>query len=61
VIRCVRLGFWLHRTAQTVPVRLPPDAVGLGVLDGRRVTLDTDPELDAEVERFLIGQPELSA
>jgi hypothetical protein len=51
----------LDRAAQTVAVGLPTDAVCLGVLDRRRVALHADPELDAQVERFLIGEAELSA
>ena len=51
----------LDRAAQAVPIGLSADAVGLGVLDRRRVTLDADPELEAQVERFLIAEPELSA
>jgi len=50
----------LHGAAQAVAVGLAADAVGLGVLDGRGVALHADPELDAQVERFLVREPELS-
>jgi hypothetical protein len=51
----------LDGTTEPIPVGLPADAVGLSVFDRRRVTLDADPELEAQVERFLIAEPELSA
>lgn len=65
-VACVRAGRLIgldrrDRPAKSVTVRLPADAVGLSVLNRRGVALDADPELDAEVERFLVGQPELSA
>ena len=49
----------LDRTAQALTVGLPAGAVGLGVLDGRRVALHAHPEGQAEVERLLVGQSEL--
>jgi hypothetical protein len=55
-----RVFLRLDRATKPVPVCLPTDAIGLGVLDRRRMTLDADPELEAQVERFLICQPELS-
>ncbi len=54
---CRLLG--LHRSAQALAVGLPPGAVSLGVLDGRRVTLDAHPQREAEVERLFVGQSEL--
>lgn len=53
--------FGLNRPAQAVTVGLPADAVCLSVLDGGRVALHTNPELDTQVERFFIREPELSA
>ena len=55
--RCRLLG--LHRAAEALPIGLPTGAVGLGVLDGRRVALDPHPEGQAQVERFFVGQAEL--
>ena len=57
--RCGRL-LGLDRTSQPVPVGLATGPVGLRVFDRRRVALDTDPEVDAEVEGFLVGQPQLT-
>ena len=45
---------------QALALGLAPDAVGLGVDHTRRVRLDADPERLAEIERLLVGQPELS-
>jgi hypothetical protein len=45
---------------QTLALGLSPDAVGLCVLDRRRMALDADPELDAQVERFLVREPQLT-
>src|SRR5439155_11563240 len=50
----------LHLSPQAVAVGLPPHPVGLGVLDARRVALHADPERFAEVERLLVGEPELA-
>jgi hypothetical protein len=50
----------LDLALQTLALGLTPDAVGLGVLDARRVALDSDPERAAEIERLLVGEPELS-
>ncbi len=50
----------LDVAAESLSVGLAPDAVGLRVLDARRVALDTDPERDAEVERLLVGEAELA-
>ena len=52
--------FRLHRPAQAVAVCLPTDAVGLSVLDGRRVALYADPQLKAEIERFFVRQSQLA-
>ena len=49
----------LHRAAEALPVSLPAGAVGLGVLDGRRMALDAHPEGQAEVECLFVGQSEL--
>jgi hypothetical protein len=51
----------LYGATQAVAISLATDAVGLGILDGRRVALHADPELDAQVERFFIRESELSA
>jgi hypothetical protein len=59
--RCRRRLLGLDRATEPIPIGLPADAVSLGVLDRRRVTLDADPELEAQVKRFLITEPELSA
>jgi hypothetical protein len=45
----------LDRAAQTVLVGATADAVGLLLLDARGVALDTDPELQAEIEGFFVG------
>jgi hypothetical protein len=55
--RSLRLG----RTSQAGGVGPPADAVSLGVLDRRGMALDPDPELEAQVERFLVGQPQLTS
>jgi hypothetical protein len=47
----------LDSTSQPFTVGLAPGAVGLCVFDRRRVTLHTDPEVDANVQGFLVGQP----
>jgi hypothetical protein len=46
--------------AQTLAIRLPADAVGLGVLDARGMALDPDAQVQAEVERFFVGEAELA-
>jgi hypothetical protein len=37
------------------------DAVSLLLLDARRVALDADPELEAEVKRFFVSEAELTS
>jgi len=44
----------------SLALRLAADAVGLGVDDARRVALHPDPERVTEIERLLVGEPELS-
>jgi hypothetical protein len=56
--RCDRL-FGLHRTAKAFSIGLPAGAVGLGVLDGRRMALDSHAQGQAQVKRFFVGQTEL--
>jgi hypothetical protein len=53
-------GLGLDRTTESLLVRLAADAVGLLLLDARGVALDADAERLAEVERLLVGQPELA-
>ncbi len=50
----------LNVAAEAFTVGLAANAISLGVLDAGRVALDTDPERDAEVERLLVGEPELA-
>jgi hypothetical protein len=47
-------------TAQALAIGLATGAVGLGVLDARGVALDADAERFAKVERFFVGESELS-
>jgi hypothetical protein len=49
----------LNGAPDTECVGLASGAVGLGILDAGRMALDTDPEIDAEIERLLVGEPEL--
>ncbi len=44
---------------QPVALGPPPHAVGLRLFDARRVALDADAERDREIERLLVGHPEL--
>src|SRR5207302_10722404 len=44
---------------QSLALGLAADAVSLGVLDARRVALDADSERAAQIERLLVGEPEL--
>jgi len=53
-----RLGLGL--AAEPELVGLPPDPIGLGVLDARGVALDSDPEIGAEVKSLLVRQPKLT-
>ncbi len=46
--------------AETFGVGLAPDAIGLGVDDARRVAAHADAQRLAQVERLLVGEPELS-
>ena len=50
----------LNGATQPFPVGLAPGAVGLRVFDRRRVALHADPEVDANVQGFLVGQPQLT-
>ena len=45
-----------HHTTEPLGVRLATDAVRLGVLDGRRVALDTNTKGKGQVEPFLIRE-----
>jgi hypothetical protein len=45
---------------QPLALSLAADAVGLGVLDARRVALDPNPERAAQIERLLVGEPEFT-
>ncbi len=45
---------------EPLSLSLAPDAVRLGVLDRGRVALDADPERDAEIEGFLVREPQLT-
>jgi hypothetical protein len=51
----------LDGTTQTVLIGPAADAVGLLLLDARGVALDADPELEAEIKRFLVGEAELTS
>ena len=57
---CVCRLLWLDGAPQSFPVGFAPGAVGLRVLDRRRVALDANPEVDAKVQGFLVGQPQLT-
>ncbi|CAA9211938.1 MAG: hypothetical protein AVDCRST_MAG76-134, partial [uncultured Acidimicrobiales bacterium] len=50
----------LHVAPEAELVCLPPNAVSLGVLDGARMALHADAEVDREVEGLLVREPELS-
>ena len=52
--------FGLDLTGQALALGLAAHAVGLGLDHARRVALDPDPERVAEIERLLVGEPELS-
>jgi hypothetical protein len=47
--------------AQPFTVRLPADAISLGILDARRMAGDTDAEIQAEVQRLLVSETELAS
>lgn len=51
--------FWLLGPDQPVSLRPPAHSIGLRLFDARRVTLHSDTERDSEVERLLVGHPEL--
>lgn len=51
----------LDPMTQALGLGPPPDAVGLRFDDARRVALDPDAQIEAQVEGFLVGQPELSS
>jgi hypothetical protein len=51
----------LDRATQPLLIRPTADAIGLLLLDARGVALDADPELEAQVERFFVGEAELSS
>jgi hypothetical protein len=56
----VRLGlFGLYVASQPLALGLTAGAVGLRLLDARRMTLYADTERDAQIECFLVGQAEL--
>jgi hypothetical protein len=42
-------------------IRPTANAISLLLLDARGVALDADPELDAQIERFLVGEAELAS
>jgi hypothetical protein len=46
---------------KSLALGLAAHAVGLGLDHARRVALDPDSERLAEIERLLVGQPELSS
>jgi hypothetical protein len=50
----------LDRSPQALGVGQAPDAVGLGVLDARRVALHSDAQTLAEIEGLLVLKAELS-
>jgi hypothetical protein len=54
-----RLGF--YGPAQSFLIGPTTDAVGLLLLDARGVALDADPELEAQVQRFFVGEAELTS
>jgi hypothetical protein len=45
---------------EALALGLAAHAIGLRVLDARRVALDPDTERAAEIERLLVGEPELA-
>ncbi len=51
----------LDGAAQTLLIGLTADAIGLLLLDARGVALDPDAQLQAEVERFFVGEAELTS
>ena len=48
--------FWLDGTDQPIALRLAAHSIGLGLLDGRRVALHANPELNAEIESLFVGE-----
>jgi hypothetical protein len=55
----LRFRLRLRRPPQPFGVGQPPHAVGLSVLDAGGVALHADAQTFAEVERLLVGEPEL--
>jgi hypothetical protein len=51
----------LDVATEPVAVGLAADAVGLGVLDARRVTLGLNAKVPAEVEGLFVGEAELTS
>lgn len=51
--------FGLNVSLETLTLGLPADAVGLGILDARRMRLYPDAEGDTEIKRLFIGESEL--
>ncbi len=54
-------GLSLDRATQTLLVGATADAVGLLLLDAGGVALYADPERQAQIERFLVGEAELTS
>ena len=50
----------MNVSLETLTLGFATDAVGLGVLDARRMGLNPDAEGDTEIERLFIGESELS-
>jgi hypothetical protein len=55
-----RLLLRLGVSPQSLPLGLPPHPIGLGVLDRGRVGLDPYPEIETEIESFLVREPKLT-
>src|SRR5207302_10779277 len=57
-----RGGRLFRRDLATEPlaVSLAADAVGLRILDARGMALDADAEVDTQVERLFVGEPQFS-
>lgn len=51
---------WLERADQAFTFGTSTNAICLGLDDARRVAFDPDPKRVAEVERLLVGEPELA-
>jgi hypothetical protein len=59
--RRLRRHLGLHRPAQALLISPATDAVGLLLLDARGVALHPDPQLNAQVQGFFVGEAELSS